>query len=518
MKSAWCSGAVLLVLLLAQGGRNNQGAAGPVEGQQISLAEADLAFVGESENDWSAYSVSPAGDVNNDGYADIVNGAPYAVLPEPKGPGKAYLILGRPRGQWPEAHISLADAEASFIGPLPRTMTARQNYTAGDINADGFDDFLVTGYQCGGERGCTYLFKGQPAVDWGTDCPVEDADSSFLGEEAEERAGYYVATAGDVNGDGYDDFLIAAVGSDEGGGFRAGEVYLILGNPEAEWGPYFVLSGADASFIGEAEGDAAGRSATGVGDLNQDGYDDLMVGAPFSDDAGADAGQAYLIFGRAAADWGMHYPLAQADASFLGEAPGDQLGRRVAGAGDINGDGYPDLLLGASYNDQPAPDAGKAYLFEGGPDVDWGLDYPVVQADASFLGEGAGDQAGRRVSGAGDLNDDGYGDFVISAPQNSRGATEAGAAYLFYGRAAADWGTDVPLAQADVIYVGEAEYDHAGYDTASIGDMDGDGVDDLVIGAYGADVVGAQSGEMYVIFGEATSHRFVYLPLVLKDQ
>jgi hypothetical protein len=518
MKRAWCSVVVLLVLLLSLGGRISQSTARPAEGQEISLAEADLIFLGESANDWSAYSVSPAGDVNRDGYADLLNGAPYAGDPEPKGPGKAYLILGRPRSAWPGTPISLADADASFIGPLPKVMTARQNYTAGDINADGYDELLITGWQCGAERGCTYLFKGRPNIDWGQNCPVEQADSSFLGEQAGDRSGYYVATVGDVNGDGYDDFLIAAVGSDEGGGFRAGEVYLILGNPVAEWGQYFILSGANASFIGEAEGDAAGRSATGVGDVNGDGYDDLMVGAPFNDEAGVDAGQAYLILGRAAADWGMHYPLSQADASFVGEAAGDQLGRRVSGAGDVNRDGYPDLLLGASYNDQAAPDAGKAYLFLGHPEVDWGPDYPAAQADASFLGEGEGDQAGRRVSAAGDLNDDGYGDFLISAPHNSRSAPEAGAAYLFYGRAAADWGMDLPLAQADVIYVGEGDHDHAGYDAAPIGDMDGDGIDDLVIGAYGADVNGEQSGTMYVILGKTGPHRVIYLPAIFKDR
>jgi hypothetical protein len=105
---------------------------------------------------------------------------------------------------------------------------------------------------------------------------------------------------------------------------------------------------------------------------------------------------------------------------------------------------------------------------------------------------------------------------VVSAPQNSRGAPEAGAAYLFYGRATADWGLDLPLAQADLIYVGEGEYDHAGYDAAPIGDMDGDGIDDLVIGAWAADVAGEQSGTMYVIFGKAVPPRFLYLPLMLK--
>jgi hypothetical protein len=251
-----------------------------------------------------------------------------------------------------------------------------------------------------------------------------------------------------------------------------------------------------------------------VGDVDGDGLADLMIGAPFSDLGGVDAGKAYLILGRAAADWGMDYPLAQADASFVGEAAGDQLGRRVSGAGDVDGDGYADFLLGASYNDQAAVDAGKAYLFLGKPGAGWGRDHPVAQADASFLGENEGDQAGRRVSEAGDLNHDGFSDLLVSAPHNSRSAPEAGAAYLLYGRAAADWGQGYSLSEADIIYVGEADGDHAGYDAAPLGDMDGDGIDDLVLGAYGADVNGPQSGETYVIL----SHRHaVYMPLVRRN-
>jgi len=240
-----------------------------------------------------------------------------------------------------------------------------------------------------------------------------------------------------------------------------------------------------------------------------------MIGAPFNDEVGTDAGKAYLVRGRQAADWGMDYGLAGADASFVGEAEGDQAGRRVSGAGDANGDGYDDFMVGASYNDQVAPDAGKAYLFLGRPDADWGQAYPASEADASFLGESAADQAGRRVSAAGDMNHDSLGDFIVSAPHNSRSASEAGASYLIYGRADAGWGMDQALAEADVIYLGEAADDHAGYDLAPLGDMNGDGVDDLVLGAYGADVNGDQSGTTYVIL---SNWRRVYLPLGLGNR
>ncbi len=201
----------------------------------------------------------------------------------------------------------------------------------------------------------------------------------------------------------------------------------------------------------------------------------------------------------------MDYPLSMADASFLGELPGDEVGRRVAGAGDVNGDGFADLLFGASYNDQAAPDAGKAFLVLGRQSADWGMDYSLSLADASFLGEGSLDQAGRRVSGAGDINDDGYADFLIGAPHSSRAAEDGGAAYLLFGGPDAGWGQDFSLTGADFIYVAEAAFDHAGFDIAPAGDMNGDGIDDFLVGAWNASEHGGQSGQSYVILGGGSS-------------
>ncbi|HNS52186.1 MAG TPA: integrin alpha [Anaerolineae bacterium] len=494
----WHTAVALVVVLAVSFGIAGSGASGQALSEEHSMANASLTFLGEDIGDWSGYSVSPAGDVNADGYDDLLIGAPYAGEVETKGPGKGYLILGRNSSSWPATHIDLAAADASFLGDLPVGMTARQVYTAGDVNGDGYDDFLISSWKYGGERGMTALFLGRASVNWGQDYPLRRGDATFLGEEKGDRAGYYVSAAGDVNADGYDDFLITAVGNDEGGGFRTGETYLILGRAAADWGRNFYLSGADASFRGEAEGDAAGRSATGVGDINADGYADFMIGAPFNDEVALDAGQAYLLLGRATVDWGANYPLSQADASFLGEAVGNQAGRRVSGAGDVNADGYDDIILGASYNDQVARDAGKAYLLLGSSAASWGMDYPLSQADAAFLGENLGDQAGRRVSDAGDVNADGYSDFLIAAPHNNRAAKEAGTAYLLLGRPSVDWGPNFSLAQADAFYVGESAFDHAGYDLSAAGDLDGDGRVDLVFGAYGADENGPQSGNTHL--------------------
>jgi hypothetical protein len=527
-------GLVVISLLLTLLGSSGAGAqiGEPVV---IDLANANLTFLGEEAGDWAGYSVSPAGDVNNDGYDDILVGAPRVKIGV--GPGKfvhvgaAYLVLGRAQQEWPASHIDLSQADAEFLGQPGDSMDGRQNYAAGDVNGDGYADFLISGWKAESglpQQGKAYLFLGRSNVDWGMAYALEDANASFLGENELDYAGYYVSSAGDVNNDDYDDFLIASTHYDISNTqiiTDTGKVYLILGREVADWGHDYSLAYADASFVGEVEGDRVGRSATGVGDVNHDDYDDFLIGSIANDEGGTDAGQSYLFLGRAREGdpdydpdrpwWGTDYSVAGADASFIGEAAGDESGRRVAAAGDVNGDRYDDFLIGASRHDYVAPDVGKTYLILGKPAANWGMDRSLAEANAGFVGENADDQAGRRVSGAGDVNGDGYADFLIGAPHNTRGGDLAGAAYLMYGRQdAASWSSNFSLRHADAVYVGEAEFDAAGYDVASAGDMDGNGFDDILIGAYGSREETDSPGKAHVVFMDVK--RF-FLPLVVSD-
>lgn len=538
-----------ILVLIASAWLTSDGVAQLTDPLTIDLAFADLTMVGEDNGDWTAYFASPAGDINGDGLGDVIIGAPMAgnkVCPNPnedpctglaKGEGIAYLVLGKPRDDWSSNEMNLAEADASFLGCEVASMTARQLYTAGDVNGDGYDDILVSGWKCGEEfTGKTYLFLGRPDVDyWGSQFPVEQADASFLGENTWDFASYYVSTAGDINGDGYDDILISSTHNDEGAE-DAGQVYLILGRaaegaPDYDpsrpwWEPDFLLTNVDASFHGESEGDRLGRAVTGVGDVNDDGYDDFLLGSIHNDYSGIDAGQNYLFLGRATPSdpdydasrpwWGMDASVASADASFVGEAEGDEAGRRVARAGDVNNDGYSDFLIGAALNDTGGPDAGKAYLILGNPDADWGMHKSLTEADGSFMGEERRDQAGRRVNGAGDFNNDGYDDFLIGAPHyddpTEEGAWAEGKAYLIYGRPAADWGNNYSLEEADMTFLGKPEVGAAGYDVAWIGDFDGDDFDDLLIAAYGGRNNNEVPGEAYVILGTDAPIPFNFMP------
>lgn len=331
---------------------------------------------------------------------------------------------------------------------------------------------------------------------YGTDTDAGTVDASFLGEDSGDLAGI-VSGVGDVNGDGFEDFVIAAR-EDEEGGYRAGQTYLVLGRSKG-WKMDTDLSTADASFIGESANDYTGTSVTGVGDVNDDGFDDFTISSVWNDEAGVDAGQVYLIFGKASG-WKMDTDLSQADASFLGEKAGDNAGRGISGVGDVNGDGIDDLLIGAHLNDASISNAGKTYLFFG-KRTGWAKDTSLSKADASFQGENIDDMSGYSLGGYGDVNGDGYGDILIGAFTNGEGGMDSGQTYLILGKSSG-WAENTSLANADASFIGEKQGDYSGIHVDMAGDVNGDGYDDILIGAQWNDENGANSGQSYLIMGK----------------
>lgn len=315
------------------------------------------------------------------------------------------------------------------------------------------------------------------------------ADAQYTGETAGDKAGSSVSTAGDVNGDGFGDLLIAGPGNPSGGGPSAGAAYLVLGS--ATPGD-LDLGAADARYTGEAANDFAGSSVSTAGDVDGDGFGDLLIGAMNNADGGSSAGAAYLVLGSATPG---DLDLGAADAQYTGTDAGDEAGCSVSTAGDVNGDGFGDLLIGAFYNDDGGADAGSAYLVLGSATPG---NLGLGAADAQYTGEAAGDFAGYTVSAAGDVEGDGFGDILIVAIYDATGLSGAGSAYLVLGSTAP---ADLGLGAADAQYTGEAAFDYAGFGVASAGDVEGDGFGDLIIGAYGNDDGGSLAGAAYLILG-----------------
>jgi hypothetical protein len=460
------------------------------------LSTVDASFLGESAYDNAGYSVNGAGDVNGDGYDDIIISAHQSDRGG-NDSGQAYLIFGKASG-W-SMDINLSNADASFYGENPYD-TAGGTWVgwgpvdcvdgAGDVNGDGYDDILI-GADANDDGGIisgkAYLIFGNNSG-WSMYTNLSNASASFIGENAYEYFGSTVAGVGDVNGDGYDDILLGAWGNAESA-YDAGKAYLIFGKSSG-WTKDFNLSNADVAFLGESNSDWAGWGLAGAGDVNGDGYDDILINSQGNDDGGVDSGQTYLILGKATG-WLSKSSLSTADASFLGESAYDYIGTPSKGVGDVNGDGFDDILIGGW-------GINKAYLIFGKASG-WVMNTDLSKADASFVGEISGDNAGDAIAGVGDINFDGYDDILIGARYNNEGGTNAGQVYIIYGNSSG-WSKNMQLSKADASFIGENTSDMAGWSVANAGDVNGDGVNDILIGALFNDENHNDSGQVYLIF------------------
>ncbi len=324
----------------------------------------------------------------------------------PRPPARALLagllvLLASLASATAEASPPAAACRLDLTLPGPLYMMGYSVGTAGDVNGDGFADVIVgawIGDGAGMLDGKAYVYFGGPAAD-------SLADMTLTGRSRTSQIGPTVATAGDVNGDGYDDIIASAsLLSDPWGNLDAGHAHIYLGGASPATTPDLVLSG-------EAPGDHFGIVSS-AGDMNGDGYADVVVGAPFNDAGGLEAGRAYVYFGGAAMD-------SIADLTLTGAAAGDVFGYAARTAGDVNGDGYDDLVIGAYGSDAGGTNTGRAYIYFGGPS-------PDATPDLILTGTVAGGMFGASVGTAGDMNGDGYADVLVQSD---------GAVYVFFGGA-----------------------------------------------------------------------------------
>jgi hypothetical protein len=346
-----------------------------------------------------------------------------------------------------------------------------------DLDGDSDDELAVASYLDDASAGSVYIHAGPIGSDRAL--ATSEARITLEGDAAGDQLGKAVASAGDFDGDGFADVIAGAPGAER--------AYVFSG--VSLWGTTKAAS-ADLTLDGDDTGDDLGSAVAGVGDVDGDGYDDVLVGAPGSDEGSTGTGAAFLVRGGRSGT----LALEDADLVLFGERNGDLAGAAVAGAGDPDGDGWPDLLVGAPGSDETGSAAGRAYLLRGPFS---GTRRALLTADTVFEGHAAGDALGVSVAGLGDLDADGYDDVAVGATGYDGAASNAGGAGVWRGPVPP---ARLDLADADVLLRGEAASDGAGI-VARAGDVDGDGWDDLLVGAGGNDGGGAGAGAAYLLYG-----------------
>jgi hypothetical protein len=411
------------------------------------------------------HSIAPAGDVNGDHYADIIVGAYMydASLYDASqlNHGAAFLYLGTGNPNEPirlQTMITLNQREAQLGCAVAG---------AGDVNGDGFADFMVGARYYDHQKaneGVALIYYGGHSMDY------KWPDVSVTGQQQDAWLGSALAPAGDVNGDGYSDLIIGAYPYDNGQTDEGTAlIYHGGGTPGNETSGTLMVGSVASGRFGSVVADA--------GDINGDGFDDVLITAPGIDPAAA--GMTRIAYGSEDGVGSAHTVYATY-----------AFGRTAAGAGDINGDGYADIIIG-NPNYTNTGNGGEVRIYYGSPNGPDASNYVTLTEPSN------GSLFGLAVSSATDLNGDHYADIVIGAPKYKVGNEARGAAFVYYG-------ASTGLITTPKILPGKSINASMGAAVAGLGDTNGDGFDDLIVGAPTTNTPAVEAGVAWVYYGSAS--------------
>jgi hypothetical protein len=434
------------------------------------LLQPDWEAFGGQADAWFGHSTSSAGDVNNDGYDDVVVGA-YQYDAAEIDAGRAEVYLGGPSGL---ASTPIWSAEGDTEGAGFGFSVG----SAGDVNGDGYDDIIVSAYQRVGElyddEGRVYVYHGSATG------PESSPAWTVDGGQASGQFGISVNGAGDVNADGFDDVIIGAQNYDvDSDSTSEGMIWVYHGSASG-------LSDTPAWTMEGEQADAKlGRRVASAGDVNADGFGDVLIGANRYDGPELDEGRAWVFLGGPDGLDTAPNAVLEIDQAYA------RHGTSGGGAGDVNADGYDDVIVGAVRYTNGETYEGGAFLYYGsaaGVETSYSWSFESNQHHAN-VGKS------NSVNGAGDVNGDGTADVVIGGWYYDETRTDEGRAWVFYGSpsglsAAPDWSTPGLYTEACL-----------GLSSAAAGDTDGDGVGDLLLGSHTHDEDYPDEGRALAFYG-----------------
>lgn len=450
-------------------------------------------------------AVSSAGDWNNDGFDDVIIGA--------YGANQSYIIFG---ASDISGVFALSEFGKTINGVLVNGGTGFSNVganvsNAGDFNQDGIDDILI------GSANTASIIFGSNTIDSiinisdvGTSVPgllIIDATNQ-TGQQFDINVGF----AGDVNNDGGDDIIIGIPGADADTVTDVGQTLILFGSNTlmgvlstdqiGNTIPGAVLKGINMD-------DLSGVSVDSAGDVNNDGVDDVVIGANLADTStvnGINSGQAYVVFGGnqlngalSLSDIGGSLP----GLIMNGVANGDNTGFSVAGTGDINNDAIDDVIVGSAF-------AGQSYLVFGNNQLNGTIelsDLDSNQTGVIFNGVGSAinpGHAGFSVSTAGDINGDGTADVLIGVPDLFQAPPSNGESFVIFGDSSLNGSVELSEVGSSITgrrFIGATQQDNTGFSVNTAGDFNGDGVDDIIIGAPSFIFDSQAEENVYIVFG-----------------